>query len=182
MGHTWHSIQGSGDRQAEWSITKDSVWRHPSRRAVRLAENIRSNPVFWDESVTSASRTVFDWVRFHRRFQRRRNPDSSFEQNWHVDCNLIAAERGGRAPKLQTPIGVESARLGAFSLKVRRLSDGVCCSHEALAACPLVESAFVINQVALQRGVSRNLECVQQTSAPFQCGPARGHSFALRGD
>lgn len=100
---------------------------------------------------------------------------------WHVDCSLLTSERGGRAPRLQTPMGVESARLGAFSMKARRLSKGVCCSCEALAASPLCESAFVTNQVASQRGRSRNLECEQQASAPFRYGPARGHFFcALR--
>jgi hypothetical protein len=99
---------------------------------------------------------------------------------WHVDCSFRILERGGRAPKLQTPIGVESARLGAFSMKVRRLSSGACCSREASAAYSAIESAFVTSQVASQRGRSRNLKCEQQASAPFHYGPARGHSFAPR--
>ena len=104
-----------------------------------------------------------------------------FERIWHVDCLFLYIGRGRRVPKLQTPIGVESARLGAFSLKVRRLSSGACCSREASAGYSAIESAFVTSQVASQRGRSRNLKCEQQASAPFRCGPARGHFFALCG-
>ena len=73
---------------------------------------------------------------------------------WVRRMLLLLTERDGRAPKLQTPIGVESARLGAFSQKVRSLSNRACCLNEASAGCTAVESAFVSNQGASQRGRS----------------------------
>lgn len=153
-----------------------------SQRRARHVGNILNHPSFCDVRATRTSRTVCDESDSSSDFRGNATLFRIFAQSWHVDCSIITTERGRRAPKLQTPIGVESARLGAFSLKVRRLSNGAYCSPEASAGYSAIESAFVTSQVAPQRGRSRNLECEQQASAPFRYGPARGHFFALCGD
>jgi hypothetical protein len=42
---------------------------------------------------------------------------------------------------------------------------------------PLLESAFVTNQVASQRGCSRNFDANGKRSAPFPYGPEKGPLF-----
>ena len=80
---------------------------------------------------------------------------------------------------LQAPIGVESARLGAFSLKVRCLSDVAAARVRLRRHVPPFESAFVTNQVASQRGCSRNLDS-NSKHQPLSALAPQGATF-LRG-
>ena len=94
---------------------------------------------------------------------------------WHVDCIHPIAERVGRVPNLQTPIGVEGARLSAFSLKVRHSSEKAYSSREAAAAFWALRVGFVDQPFVSQR--ARGVLNPNSKHQPFPIWPRKGPLF-----
>jgi len=71
--------------------------------------NVVNRPISCDAIAALACESYRARLGFPQLFQSKWTFVRILNGNWHVDCSIIMAERGRRVPKLQTPIGVESA-------------------------------------------------------------------------